>query len=195
MALGDILEAIRVESRETASEILAAAEVEASRILERAREEAAGEEERLAASRDDHARLESSRIESRAHLDAARERRAVRERVYQSALEEAALRIEVLRASSEYEEVLAQLLDEAVAVLPIATTVRVDPTDEELIKGILATREYSLGVETHECEWGGILVSADGRAVHNDLRSRLDRADEHLRHIAGDLIPALRGGV
>jgi hypothetical protein len=30
--------------------------------------------------------------------------------------------------------------------------------------------------------------------VHNDLPGRLERADHHLRYIAADLFPELRGG-
>lgn len=195
MALSDILETIRAESSETASEALASAEAEVERLLTHAREEAASEEQRLAGSQDDRARLERSRIMSRAHLEAARERRAARERIYLTARDGVAERIESLRASSEYEEVLAGLLTEAMAVLPTANAVRVDPADLEMMEGILEARDLDLLIEPRESPLGGVAVTAEGRAVDNTLRSRLDRADEHLRFIAGAMIPDLRGGV
>jgi V/A-type H+-transporting ATPase subunit E len=195
MALGDILGTIRAESRASVLEILASAEAEANRILARAREEAAGEEQRLATSRDDQARLERSRIISRAHLEAARERRGAREEVYLAAVEGVTHRIESLRASPEYEEVFARLLDEAIAVLPEATAIRVDPADAELASRIVAAQDLDVLVEHEESPLGGVVVVAVGRAVDNNLRSRLDRADEHLRFTAGELIPGVRGRV
>jgi vacuolar-type H+-ATPase subunit E/Vma4 len=194
MALGDILAAIRAESERAGAEIVAAAEEEAARLVDRAREEAAREEQRLAGSLDDQARLERSRIVSRAHLKAATERRAARDQVYRAAQEGVIRRLEQLRSSPRYEEVLGALLDEALGVLPEATAVRVDPMDVGLARRLLAARSLKISVETGDCALGGVVVSADGQAVDNRILSRLDRADEHLRHIAGDLVPALRGG-
>jgi len=194
MALSDILDAIRAESQETATGILAAAEAEAARLLDQAREEASREERRLAASKDEQARLERSRIISRAHLEAAQKRRAAREQVYLLALDGVVQRIEALRASPEYRAVLATLFDEAIAVLPSPAAVRVDPADVELVGAILAARDIDLAIEPEVAPLGGILVVAEGRTVDNTLRSRLERADEHLRYVAGELIPGLRRG-
>ncbi|MEA1904141.1 MAG: V-type ATP synthase subunit E [Actinomycetota bacterium] len=195
MALSDILETIRAESRDTASGVLASAEAEADRLLGLAGEQAAKEERRLAASLDDKARLERSRIMSRAHLEAAQERRTSREKVYLAALEGVARHLGSVRSSPEYENVLASLLDEAIAVLPDATTVRVDPTDVAITERALTARGLELLIEPEESALGGVVVTAEGRAVDNSLQTRLDRADEHFRYIAGELIPDLRGGV
>lgn len=194
MALSDILDAIRADSQEMASGVLVAAEADADQILDRAREEAAREEQRLAASLDDQARLEQSRIMSRAHLEAARELRAAREKVYLTALDGVVRQIEALRSSSEYEDVLAALLDEALAVLPAATAVRVDPADVEIMVGVLAARNLDILIVPEEFPLGGVVVAGQGRIVDNKLRSRLDRADEHLRYVAGELISGLREG-
>lgn len=194
MALSDILDAIRAESEQTATGVLTAAEAEASRLLERAREEASREKRRLTASKDEQARLERSRIISRAHLEAAQKRRAAREQVYLLALDGVAQRIEALRSSPEYREVLTTLFDEAIAVLPSPIAVRADPVDVEVVRAILAARDLDLEIEIEVTPLGGVLIVAEGRTVDNTLRSRLDRADEHLRYIAGDLIPGLRRG-
>lgn len=195
MALSDIIETIRADARKTASGALAAAEAQAERLLERARAEAAREEQRLGASLDNRARLERSRILSRANLEAANERRAAREKVYLAALDGVRRRLEEFRFSSEYPEVLSALFDEAISVLPTATVVRVDSADMETIERILSARDLDLRIESEEASLGGVGVFAERRAVDNYLRTRLERADEHLRYIAGELIPDLRGGV
>lgn len=194
MALDHILETIRSEAAQTASEAVASAEEESERLLEQAREEAAREEERLAASLDDRARLERNRIISRARLDASRNRRGVREEIYQDARQELARRLLALRSSPEYQEVLASLLDEALAVLPSAREARVDPADVDTLESILSARDARLSIRPEECAMGGLVVAAEGRSVDNRLESRLERIDHHLRFIAGELIPELRGG-
>lgn len=193
MALGDILEAIRAESRETGFRIISEAQVEVERILREAREEADGEEQLLAASLDDRTRIEKSRIMSRAHLDASRQRRAEREKVYQSALEEVRQRVEALRRSPDYKPVLHSLIDEAMAVLPEATTVLADPTDIAVVEALVEERGLGIRIETRNCPMGGVVVVAEGRSVDNTLHSRLQRADQQLRFIAGELLPDMRG--
>ncbi len=195
MALEDILEAIRAESERAAAEILATAEAGANVLLERARDEAKREEQRLSSSLDDQARLERSRIVSRAHLEAATERRDAREQAYRAAREGATRQIEALRSSSQYEKVLADLLDEALAVLPGATVVRVNPTDVATVERLLADKDLDIRIEPDALPLGGVVAAAEGRSVDNSLRSRLDRADEHLRYVAGELAPGLRGGM
>jgi vacuolar-type H+-ATPase subunit E/Vma4 len=118
------------------------------------------------------------RITSRAHLDAARARREARESIYRQAKERAAEKLERLRSRPEYREILASLLAEGMAVLPEAKVAQVGSTAQ---------------VEPGEVAGGGVVLAADGVIVHNDLTSRLERADQHLRYIAADLFPELRG--
>lgn len=195
MALEDILATIRTEAEETASDLLAAARAEADQLLERAREEASREERRLAGSLDDRTRQERSRVLSRARLDAARARDLAREEVYQSARERVIRRLEQVRTSPDYEGILAALLEEAIAAMPAIDEVRVDPRDVESMERIVADRGLDVAVVPEETPLGGVLAVADRRAVDNTLATRLERADEHLRYIAGELIPTLRGGV
>jgi vacuolar-type H+-ATPase subunit E/Vma4 len=193
LALEDILGTIRVESEKTASEVVASAEAEAEQILDRATSRADGERRRLAASFDDRARQERSRIISRAHLETAKKRRAAREDVYQAALEGVQRRLLEIRASPQYEGILGSLLDEAMAVLPNASVIRVDPRDVDLVETLLASRGLDLDIEADEIPLGGLKLIAEGRDVDNTLGARLRRADTHLRYIAGELVPALRG--
>ena len=195
MALSDILEVIRAQSDDTAEQVLAEARAEAQRILDRAAAESAAEEERLASSQDDRARLLRSQVMSRAHLEATRRRRSAREQVFSDAVQAVTERVEGLRHSEQYGEVLASLLDEAIAILPDATTVSVDPADVEELTRLLSTRALDVVIEERACPLGGAVLSRAGRSVDNTLQTRIDRADEHLRFIAGEMLPELRGGV
>lgn len=195
MALEDILATIRTEAEETASDLLAVARAEADQVLERAREEAEREARRLAASLDDRIRQEHSRVLSRARLDAGRARDMAREEIYQSARERVIQRLEEVRTSPDYEGILTALLAEATATMPAIDEVRVDPRDVGLMERIVSNRGLDLAVVPKETPLGGVLAVADRRAVDNTLATRLERADEHLRYIAGEFIPTLRGGV
>lgn len=193
MALEDILETIRSESRQSAAAVVAEAEARAEEIRAAARSDAATEEERLASSLDDRARVERRRRLSRARLQAAARRREAREQVYREALSRVEQRLRALHASPQYRGILADLYDEAIAVLPEADTVHVDPGDVDLIRAIVADRGDELEVETEEMPLGGLRLTAARHAVDNSMASRLDRADGYLRDVAGAEIPELRG--
>ncbi len=192
MGLQDILETIRAEAAEAASDLEAEARAESERLLTRAREEAEDEERRLAGSQDERVRGERARALSQAHLEAARARRVAREEVYQKALDAVRDRLGVIRQSDRYGSLMASLLDEAIAALPGADTVRVDPADVEVLRQVLAQRDVDLDIETEETPMGGLVLAAPGRTVDNRLATRLERADSQLRFVAGDVIPALR---
>lgn len=194
MGLPDILETIRSESEATASALIGDAEAAAEQLLARARTEAALEEERLAAGLDDRIRQERARVLSLSHLEAARARRAAREDVYEKAVDGVARRLAEIRSSPDYGTLMGSLLDEAVATLPGATTVRVDPADEGLVRDLLASRRLEMELKIEETPKGGLVLVAPGRTVDNRLATRLGRADTHLRFIAGEIIPGLRGG-
>lgn len=194
MGLSEILETIRAESEKVASGLIAEAETEAERTLSRARDQAGGEERRLAGSLDDRIRLERARVLSRSHLDAARVRRAAREDLYGDAIEAVIQRLADERSSHDYERLLGSLLDEALATMPGATTIRVDRSDVAVMERVLATRNLDIEVEAGETPLGGLVLMAPGQTVDNTLATRLARADNHLRFVAGEIIPELRGG-
>lgn len=194
MGLPEILETIRAESEKTASGLVAEAEGGAREMLARARDEASSEEQRLAASLDDRIRLERARVVSRSLLDAARVRRAAREDLYDDAIAAVTARLAAARTSDGYEQLMGSLLDEAMATMPGATIIRVDPDDLAVMKRVLATRDLDVEVETTDTPLGGLVLMAPGRTVDNTLATRLARADNHLRFVAGEIIPELRGG-
>jgi vacuolar-type H+-ATPase subunit E/Vma4 len=194
LSLSEILETIQTESEATASGLLADAEGEAEQILARARTEAGSEEQRLAGSLEDRIRLERARVLSRSHLDAARARRAAREKVFRRAIEAVTERLGAERFSDSYEELMGSLLDEAMAVMPGATTLQVDPRDVDVMKRVFASRNLDIEIEAEEEPLGGLVLRAPGRTVDNTLATRLSRAEDHLRFVAGEIIPELRGG-
>lgn len=194
MGLPEILETIRAQSEETAAGIVADAETEAQGVLSRARTEANSEERRLAGSLDDRIRLEQARILSRSLLEAARARRAAREDVYRRVIEAVTERLAELRSSDRYHQLLGSLLDEAMATMPGATTLEIDPSDRVVVDGVISTRNLDITIETEEMPLGGLVLRAPGRTVDNTLATRLSRADNHLRFVAGEMIPELRGG-
>lgn len=194
MGLPEILETIRAQSEETAAGIVADAETEAQGVLSRARTEANFEERRLAGSLDDRIRLEQARILSRSLLEAARARRAAREDVYRHVIEAVTERLAELRSSDRYHQLLGSLLDEAMATMPGATTLEIDPSDRVVVDGVISTRNLDITIQTEEMPLGGLVLRAPGRTVDNTLATRLSRADNHLRFVAGEMIPELRGG-
>lgn len=191
MGLQDILETIRSEAEETVSDLEARARAESDQILESAREKAEEEERRLSLSQDDRIRGERARALSGSHLEAARARRNAREEVFQKSIEAVRLRLGTVRESDRYESLMASLLDEAIAALPEATVLRVDPADVAVMRRVLGSRD--LQIETEWTELGGLVVAAPGRTVDNRLATRLERAENHLRYLAGEIIPELRG--
>jgi len=193
MALDDILAAIRAEADTEAQRLVDEAALRSSALLDQAGEDAAAERHRLAHSRDEGARVTAQRISSRAHLEAARVRRQARERFYQDTLAATVERLDELRSSPDFKEIQGRLLDEAIEAMPSATTVSVDPLDIEMVGHLLQERRLNVTVEPSEPGWGGMVLTDDGRTVRNDLASRLERADDHLRAIAASIVPELRG--
>jgi vacuolar-type H+-ATPase subunit E/Vma4 len=193
MAVEDILAAIESEAAAESSRIIAEAERRASALLEEARAGAEVEIDRLARGRDEAAAVAVRRITSRAHLDAARVRREARESIYRQAKEQAAAKLGRL-SPLEYRKVLSSLLTEGLAALPEAKVARVGAEDVELASDLLREIGSTAEVESGDVAGGGVVLLADGVVVHNDLPGRLERADHHLRYIAADLFPELRGG-
>lgn len=193
MAIEDILSAIEAEAEAEASRIIADAQHQAGEILDQARNEVEGEAERFSHARDDEAAAATRRVISRAHLDAARTRRDARETIYHRALDQAAESLKRLRDRTEYRDVLGRLLEEALAVAPDTKTVWVGEADVDLARDLLDAIGSRGEVKPGEVAWGGVVLTADGQTVYNDLSSRLERADDHLRYIAADIFPELRG--
>lgn len=190
MALQDILDAIQAEADAEVKNIITAADEECAALLSRAREQARDEEERLSQSRDHAADRQADRIINRARLDADRMLRSARERLFDRARGDAAERLAAFRGTARYEEVFANLVTECLAALPEATTLRVEPADEDLARRVL-TGDQKHGLNVEAVSDGAIeLTDGCGRSVRNDFASRLDRAEDLLRLIFAEHVRA-----
>ena len=190
MALADILEAIRAEADAEIETIVGRADEECSTLLEHARAQAGTERGRLARSRDAAAERQADRIVNRARLEADRALRFEVEELYVRTRDAASEKLGSLRGTRCYEEVLARLIRECCLALPEATTLRVDPADEQVAHSILAGDDrMDLKLEATLQTRGGAWVSGEnGRVVRNDFESRLARADDLLRLIFAETI-------
>jgi vacuolar-type H+-ATPase subunit E/Vma4 len=195
MALDDILAAIRTETEAEIAAIRSMGEARAAAAVARAKEEASAIEAAAAASMDGVASHRRDRIVNRARLEADRMLRTAAEEVYAETVAEAERRLVAIRHTPEYGRLLGDLLEECLAVLPDARTVRVERSDRELIEGLLAERRiHNLAVASDLKTAGGVvLATGDGRRVVNTFESRRARAERYLRRIAVETIPTLTG--
>ncbi len=194
MALEDILDAIRSEAEEESSRMLTDASARADAILADAREVASVREDELTHSVDGRIANERRRTASLAVLEASRARRAAREEVFALAIEKVSDVLRGLHTDPRYDAVLERLFDEAAAALPDPGAVVVHVRDRGRIEKILQDRGLDIPIQVTEDQWGGVVIHSDGRVVRNDLETRLRKAEPHLRFIAGELVPSLRGG-
>lgn len=196
MALEDILVAIRAETDGEIARIRAESDAAVATIAGRAREEAAAVERTAATSMGDLATHERERITNRARLEADRGLRAATEEIYLGLRSEVASRLAFARDSPGYPALVSKLFDECRSILPGARTVRVDPDDEDVMRGILTAAGCDgFVVDPSLASLGGVeLVTGDGRRVDNTLDSRMERGERHLRSLALEMIPELRGG-
>jgi len=190
LALADILDAIRAGADAEIETIVRRADEECSTLLEHAREQAGTERGRLARSRDAAAERQADRIVNRARLEADRALRSEVEELYVRTRDAASEKLGSLRGTRCYKEVLARLIRECCVALPEATTLRVDPEDEQVAHRILAGDDrMDLKLDATLQTRGGAWVSGEnGRVVRNDFESRLARADNLLRLIFAEKI-------
>jgi vacuolar-type H+-ATPase subunit E/Vma4 len=195
MAIGDILAAIRHETETEIRGVAEEAERRTADVLERARIEAAEVEDREAHARDQAAHKAADRIVNQARLNVDRRMREAREELYAEAQRETAARLAGIRAGPDYRAVLDRLIDESRAVLGAGTVIRVDSADAALVTDLMAGRGDGdrIRVDPSLETAGGIeLWADDGRRVTNTLEARLEKAEPHLRSLAGQLVPELR---
>jgi len=92
-------------------------------------------------------------------------------------------------AAHGYDIVTASDGEEALAAVPAAGVLRVDPRDVELARGIVQELGARLELEPELDTLGGVEVSAGGGlTVRNTLEERLRNAEAELRVLAGELL-------
>lgn len=195
MALNDILEAIRADAADEATELRHNAE----REIEAIRTQGADLAERLrleaATARDEETADAARVIRNRARLEVSRRLRTSREAVYQSALTQVEARLASLREDDRYPRLFAGLVEEARQALPAGNVLRIDPRDMQLAERLLEA-DSRLTLEASLSTWGGVeLGTEDGRRILNTIEARLERAGPHLRQTFAELVPPITGGL
>lgn len=195
MALNDILEAIRADAADEATELRHTAE----REIEAIRTQGADLAERLrleaATARDEETADAARVIRNRARLEVSRRLRTSREAVYQSALTQVEARLASLREDDRYPRLFAGLVEEARQALPAGNVLRIDPRDMQLAERLLEA-DSRLTLEASLSTWGGVeLGTEDGRRILNTIEARLERAGPHLRQMFAEFVPPITGGL
>jgi len=184
--IADLLAALRAEAEQELAHLDIQTRVQARAIAEQARADAERLEREPVVSQEPELQAELQRRLAAARIDAARTLRDAREAGFQEALGALRARLEALRGEPDYPRVFAVLLEEALAALPAARRVRVDPRDERLARA----HAPGLVVEPVLETWGGVVAGADdGRMARNTLEERLANAEPRLRMHAGSAAP------
>ncbi|MEX2541584.1 MAG: V-type ATP synthase subunit E [Trueperaceae bacterium] len=168
------IEGILSEARARASEIVAAANEEASTLLAGRRRSAEAQQRAALVRARSAAQLESSSLTLRAQ-------HAVIEEVFGEAERE----IDALTGKNEYADVLAKLIDEAVAGSGVETAnvkaVVVNPGDQAAATKAAKAAGLSAAVETDESVRGGLRLKAgENVIIENTLYGRLESLREEL---------------
>lgn len=181
--------AILSEAQQEAQRILAQAQAQADAIQQQAQERAEAERaEILEQARQEAESLHSQAIAA-AQLGARTLRLERREKLLDRVFETARQRMPTIQQWSDYEQIVRQLIREAVEHLGAdAVRIRADEqTRALLIENVLAELEQELGVQLEigtplEHGTGVVLETADGRRQYdNTLEARLNRWQDSLR--------------
>lgn len=194
MPLNDILRAIRADTDAQLEALEAAAAAEVAAIEARADTEAQQAEQQAARARDRHAEREASRLVDDARLEARRAMLRAVEAAYQNVLGDLRNRLAAVRHSESYPTILVGLLEEGLDVIGRTdiTQVSVDRADVDLARGLVFERLPGAVVvaAAAPCLGGLDLATDDGRVVRNTFESRLARADDRLRGLVAEQLPA-----
>jgi vacuolar-type H+-ATPase subunit E/Vma4 len=185
MALRDLLAAIEAEAAAETARLRASRRSEADAILTEARQR--GRELQAAAVA---AAEREERQAGDLRLAAAREATASRlrdahEDAYQRIAQEVCERLRTVRERGDYPAILAALLDEARSLLPAANLVRVDPSDEPLVRRLLKGEDQMRVEPTLRCAGGLEIADGRGARVCNTVEERFAAAEPALRALAG----------
>ena len=188
--LNDLLSAIEADAKEERARLDESSRAEADEILAQARAEAETVRAEPVKSQEPELRRESARRIGAARVEATNLLREAREESFGQLLVVARSRLDTLRASDRYRDVLRALLEEAHAALPNARVLRVDAIDEARSSEL--ANEYGLAVEPTLQTSGGLeLVADDGRSIRNTFEERVANAEPELRQDYGNRLAAL----
>lgn len=191
MALQDILDVIAADAEQEASAILEAAAQAYDSRLQAAQKQAAALRDDILADAERSAQQERARRLHRTRLENQRLQVQIQDAAFLAAVRCAEEALAASRQRSDYGEILASLLDEALAHFDEPVQVMVAPEDVDHVQGLLQGRSgQPHRVEAQEGLAPGVVVrTLDGRIVtENTVESRLQRALTDLRPLLADLL-------
>jgi vacuolar-type H+-ATPase subunit E/Vma4 len=182
MTLADLLAGLRSEAEAETALLEAETLEQANRIRAAALAEASVLREQIVLAAEDGIRKEADRRRAAARLAVAASVRVAREELFLDFRTTVSRRLDELREDERYPAVLRALLEESLAALPAATSLRVDPRDERLARQLLAERGVKLELAASLKTAGGLEL-ADGRerVVRNTVEERVANAEAVLR--------------
>lgn len=180
MPLNELLSAIESEAREERERLEAESRAEVEAIVAAAHGEAARAREDILRAYAPDTQAAATRRVASARLEAARLRRAAREEAFSLLLQEARSRLAAQARGGDRATTRALLL-EALAALPDAEVLWVNPRDEESAVELVRELHASLTVETADVTGGVVLETGHGVVVRNTFEERLANAESELR--------------
>ena len=177
MALEDIFRALEEQADKDIEATLGEAKAHAAAILEEANREADTARELRVADAERAAITRSAQDLNQAKLEARKKVAAVKERAIREVFDEALAALGGVRSRADYDQVFANLAEEALAGVPGDFEVLVDPADADRARAFLASKGVAAAVKPELQSAGGVVVSMDGGAVmrRNTLEDRLDK--------------------
>jgi vacuolar-type H+-ATPase subunit E/Vma4 len=168
--------AVQAEARREAEQTVAAARIRADALVAELVRRAVAEAE-----------AESALVTGAARGAGDDLVRSAREKALSTVHDRAVAALAEVRSGPESRSVLAGCLREALAVLPGATAVHVDPRDEKGAAEVLRAAQVSLPIVADLATEGGVVLVDDlGRRLDNTLSTRLEGAWPDLRpRVAG----------
>jgi vacuolar-type H+-ATPase subunit E/Vma4 len=195
VALQDILDVIAADADQEAAAILTAARQAYDSRLETARQEAAALRDDILADAERAAQQERARRLHRSRLENQRLQVQVQDAAFLAAVRCAQQDLAACRGRPDYDQILDNLLNEALARFDEPAQVVVAPEDVHRVHSLLAARSgQPHAVEAQTGLAPGVVVrTRDGRIVtENTVESRLQRALVDLRPLLADLLSDAR---
>ena len=181
MAYENLLKSVDESAQEREKELLENARVTVESVRKKAREQAELIRQSQISEAEKAAVVEKNKLmylvkaENKAHLI------KIREQIFESAFNDASLRLSHLRTDPVYPEIFKKFLMDAAEALSVDTfCIQVDKRDEDLCRKTLDSINLRADVVPDLTSAGGLVASMpDGSIIiSNTVESRLERAKE-----------------
>ena len=184
MAYETLLKSVEESAEEKERELLQNAQKQADEIRQEARKLAKEVEERLVKEAEKTAGIERNKQLYLAKGKLKEQALIAREKMFETAFEQAGNRLSSLRQDEKYPSIFRHLCEETIrAIGKGMVVVHIDPRDLDLCKKTLEIVHISCEIHSDLDCIGGLTVSSpDGKiTISNTIESRLERVREHKR--------------